>query len=165
MGFSIWITSGRVTSNFYRPQRSCGKAIFSPASVSHSVQGGCLPQCMLGYTTSLAGTPQQVHPLWTGSTPGRYTPLPGRYTPSWAGTPPGRSLQRTVRTLLDVKLANENPTALSTLDHVMQVSHYNDLFHVLIRWTSWLILWNTCQMITRYNCGQYGRKWRRELNP
>ena len=132
MGFSIWITSGRVTSNFYRPQRSCGKAIFSRASVSHSVRGGggFLPQCMLVYTTSLAGTPplagtpQQVHPLWTGA-------LPGRYTPSRAGTPPpGRSLHCT---LLDVKLANENPTTLSSLDHVMQLSHYNDLFHVLIR--------------------------------
>ena len=37
-------------SFYYRPQRSFGKVIFSQACVKNSVRGGCLPQCMLGYT-------------------------------------------------------------------------------------------------------------------
>ena len=47
----------------------------------HSVHRGgrCLPQCMLGYTHSLAGTP------WTGVPPGQVHPL-GRYIPSPTGT-------------------------------------------------------------------------------
>ena len=113
--------------------------IFSGVCQSFCSGGGgevCLPQCMLVYTTSLAGTPplagtpQQVHPLWTGAPPGRYTPSRAGTPPPGLVHPPGRSLHCT---LLDVKLANENPTTLSTLDHVMQLSHYNDLFHVLIR--------------------------------
>ena len=45
----------------YRPQRSCGKVIFSQACVKNSVHwgGGCLPQCMLGYTPR-ADTPSRV---------------------------------------------------------------------------------------------------------
>ena len=103
--------------NYYRPQQSCGKVIFSRQSFC-SQWGRCLPQCMLGYTP-LAGTPPgrytpwQVHPLAgtprTGTAPqagthnplGMYTPQagptpwagthtpPGRYTP-WAGTPLGQ---------------------------------------------------------------------------
>ena len=63
---------------FYRPQRSCGKVIFSQASVSHSVHsGGVHPR---------AGTPPgQVHPRGR-CTPWQVHPL-GRCTP-WAGTPP-----------------------------------------------------------------------------
>ena len=53
----------------YRPQRSCGKAIFSQACVKNSVHGGgggCLPQCILGYTSlgrhpTRADTPHPVH--------------------------------------------------------------------------------------------------------
>ena len=57
--------------NFCGPQRSCGKIIFSQACVKNSVHvGGCLPQCMLGYT----------HTPWADTTPGRHrpgqTPLP-----------------------------------------------------------------------------------------
>ena len=64
--------------HFYRPQRSCGKVIFSQASVSHSVNRGkgCLAdtplgrhptQCMPGYTAPCpvhAGihTPRQTTP-------------------------------------------------------------------------------------------------------
>ena len=51
--------------------QSCGKVMFLHLSVSHSVHGGCLPQCMLGYTPGR-------HP--PGQTP------PGR-TPPWK-TPP-----------------------------------------------------------------------------
>ena len=32
-------------------KRSCGKVMFLHLSVSQSVHGGCLPQCMLGNTT------------------------------------------------------------------------------------------------------------------
>ena len=53
--------------HLYRPQRSCGKVIFSQASVSHSVHGGCLPQCMLGYT------PKQTLPLPGSTSPQKHT--------------------------------------------------------------------------------------------
>ena len=59
--------------------------MFLPLSVSHSVdRGGCLPQCMLGYTPPLEDTPHSQTPL-----PG-ITPLSpadgycsGRYTFYW----------------------------------------------------------------------------------
>ena len=83
---------------------------FTLVCQSFCSQGGCLPQCMLGYTPprqvqiplgqvhpplqvhppGQVHTPGQVHP-WAGTPPGRYTPRQvhplGRYTP-WAGTPP-----------------------------------------------------------------------------
>ena len=76
------------TAYFYRPQRSCGKVIFSQASVSHSVhrRGGCLPQCMLGYTPCRY-TLWQVH-LHAGTPPGRYTPM---QVHPHAGTTPRRT--------------------------------------------------------------------------
>ena len=70
--------------------------------------GGCLPQCMLGYTL-----PGQV-PQCRYPTPSRYTPAgkpPGRYTTGQVHSPRGRytpdkhtplqPLQRTVRILLE----------------------------------------------------------------
>ena len=66
----------RLLHRFYRPQRSCGKVIFSEACVKNSVHmggGGRLPQWMLGYTTP--------HPL------GRHRP--GRQPPGQ--TPPGQT--------------------------------------------------------------------------
>ena len=81
--------------HFYRPQRSCGKVIFSQACVKNSVRG-CLPQCMLGYTSLGRHPPGQTHPL--GRHPlGRHHPQadpPSQcmlgYTPVHAGihTPP-----------------------------------------------------------------------------
>ena len=79
--------------HFYRPQRSCGKIIFSQASVSHSVHRGgvCLGACWDLHTpsryppgryTPWAGTP---HP--PGSTPPGQVHPPGRYPPNWADTP------------------------------------------------------------------------------
>ena len=56
---------------FYRSQQSCGKVMFSQASVSHSVHRGVSASVHVG-----------IHPL------GRYAPL-GRYTPL-AGMPPGQ---------------------------------------------------------------------------
>ena len=66
--------------------------------------GGCLPQCMLGYTFWEGTPPGQVHPLaGTHPPPGRHTPrqvhpqagTPPRqvhlwqvHPPPWAGTPP-----------------------------------------------------------------------------
>ena len=49
----------------YRPQRSCGKVIFSEACVKNSVHGGggCLPQCMLGYTDPPSRHPPSRRPL------------------------------------------------------------------------------------------------------
>ena len=43
--------------HFYRPQRSWAKVMFLQASVI-LLTGGCLPQCMLGYTPPL----EQTHP-------------------------------------------------------------------------------------------------------
>ena len=68
-------------------KRSCGKVMFLHLSVSHSVhKGGCLPQCMLGYTPSPGQTPP---PAWAGTPPGRHPPPPadvhcsGRYASYW----------------------------------------------------------------------------------
>ena len=94
---------------FYRPQRSWAKVMFLQASVILST-GGCLPQCMLGYTPPWsrhpssrsrhppgadppgadthppgADTPQSRHPL--RSSPLEQTPPPSR--PPWEQTPPG----------------------------------------------------------------------------
>ena len=44
----------RLYKDFYRPQRSCGKVMFLHLSVILST-GGCLPQCMLGYTPPADG--------------------------------------------------------------------------------------------------------------
>ena len=52
---------------FYRPQRSCEGYVFTP--VCHSVHGGALSQCMLGYHP-----PQSRHPLGAGTLPGPGTP-------------------------------------------------------------------------------------------
>ena len=50
--------------------------MFSQACVKNSVHGGCLPQCMLGYTHSPGQTPPFRHtPPWVD------TPLPGRHPP------------------------------------------------------------------------------------
>ena len=100
--------------HFYRPQRSCGKIIFSQASVSHSVHRGgvCLGACWDLHTPSR-------YPPGRYTPSGRYTPPPRQYTP-WAGTsprqvppqlsrytpPPWQSLQWTVRILLDCFLVN-----------------------------------------------------------
>ena len=69
---------------FYRPQRSCGKVIFSQACVSHSVhRDGVSASVHAGIHTPQAGTPP---PHWAGTPPGRCTPM-GRYTP-WQVQPP-----------------------------------------------------------------------------
>ena len=45
---------------FYRPQTKFAKVMFLHLSVSHSVhRGGCLPQCILGYTPLGADTPRE----------------------------------------------------------------------------------------------------------
>ena len=87
--------------------------VFTP--VCHSVHGGCLPQCMLGYTPPQADTPR------ADTSPGRHL----QQTPPWEDTPLGqtppplpsrRLLQRTVRILLECILVffNENYLELLT---------------------------------------------------
>ena len=72
----------------YRPQRSWAKVIFSQVCVKNSVHrgGGCLPQCMLGYTPQEQTPPGSRHP------PGADTPLgadtPREQTPPRADTHP-----------------------------------------------------------------------------
>ena len=57
----------------YRPQRSWAKVMFLQASVI-LLTGGCLPQCMLGYTPLGADTtPQGRHPPGA-DTPPKQTP-------------------------------------------------------------------------------------------
>ena len=68
---SVCVQELRFANNdFYHPQRSWGKVIFSVACVKNSVHSG---------GSTWAGTPWQVHPL----PPWASTPLPpaGRYTP------------------------------------------------------------------------------------
>ena len=76
------------TFDLYRPQRSWGKVMFSQACVILFTEGGCLPQCMLGYTPPRADTPprsdsppgpgttpqDQVHPQVRHPSGTRYTP-------------------------------------------------------------------------------------------
>ena len=96
------------SNNNYRLQQSWAKVIFSQACVKNSVHsgGGCLPQCMLGYTPPGPGRtppPEQTppgsrHPL-AADTPQQQTPPGSRHRPApppRPGTPPGSRLQHTV---------------------------------------------------------------------
>ena len=76
----------RSIPSYYRLQRCCSKNNIFTGICQSFCSGGCLPQCMLGYTF-WEGTP-----LWAGTPPGRYTPTPsGRYTPPPRQVqPPGR---------------------------------------------------------------------------
>ena len=74
-------TVGEGTLCCYRPQRSWAKVIFSQACVCS--QGGCLPQCMLGYT------PPSRHP------PHKQTPP--RADPPAADPPPPREADFSIR--------------------------------------------------------------------
>ena len=87
---------------YYRPQRSCGKVIFSQVSVSHSVHRGmCIPAC------TEADTPQQTPP-WAD------TPLPSACWDTHTLPPPAQCmlgytpppLLRMVRILLECILVN-----------------------------------------------------------
>ena len=94
---------GRPLTYCYCPQRSYGKVIFSQACVKNSVHGGCLPQCMLGYTPQ-EQTPGSRHPPPAADTPlgpdppqdqtprSRHHPPPGKQTAAYgqraAGTHP-----------------------------------------------------------------------------
>ena len=82
-------SQSRALTYYYRPQRSCGKVMFLHLSVILSM-GGCLPQCMLGYTPQQT-PPGQTPPRQTTHTPpGRHPPgqTPPRQTPSRIDTPP-----------------------------------------------------------------------------
>ena len=141
-----WTAKSEFPRSNYRPQRSCGKVIFSQASVSHSVhrEGIYLSTCWDTHTPLGRHPPPYAHPHQKhtprSTTSGKYTPweappphpgstLPGKHTPPEAhpveskpppgSTPPGkhtpgkhthppeakppirRSLQRTVRILLE----------------------------------------------------------------
>ena len=65
--------------SYYRLQRSWAKVMFLQASVI-LLTGGCLPQCMLGYTP-----PRSRHPPGADTTP-KQTPPRSRHT-SQADTP------------------------------------------------------------------------------
>ena len=60
---------------YYRPQTKFAKVMFLHLSVILFTWGGCLPQCMLGYTPSRADiplgadTPGIRHPPWGADTP------------------------------------------------------------------------------------------------
>ena len=96
-------------TNYCRPQRICGKVMFSQACVKNSVQGG-VSQHALGQTpcwdtppwadTPRADTPLGHTPLGRHPSLGRHTPAtpsgqipllgtpPSADTPPWADTPP-----------------------------------------------------------------------------
>ena len=95
----------RHDSVYYRLQRSCGKVIFSQASVSHSVHGGC-GRHHAWADTPLADTPWADLPGQTphqADTPRQIPPLGRHPQPSacWDTRPPRQPLQRTVRILLE----------------------------------------------------------------
>ena len=70
---------------FYRPQRSWGKVMFSQACVI-LFTGGCLPQCMLGYTPREQTPPGTRHPP-AADPPGADTPWQQTHPPA-ADPPP-----------------------------------------------------------------------------
>ena len=83
--------------DYYRPQRSWAKVIFSQACVKNSVHRGGrggLPQCMLGYPPGTRHTPPRADtttpPGTRHTTPPRdqaHPPLQSRHPPG-PGTPP-----------------------------------------------------------------------------
>ena len=92
----------RLQIGLYGPQRSCGKVMFLHLSLILFTGGGCLPQCILGYTP------------WA-DTPGQ--------TPPWADTPLGRPPgqicwgtvnKRAVRILLECILVSNRIGKIST---------------------------------------------------
>ena len=95
---------------YYRPQRCCEGYVFTP--VCHSVHGGGLPQCMLGY-----------HP--PEQTPPQDQPPPGSRQPPGSRHPPERRpLLRTVRILLEcilVEIQKDTTTkVIVTFHHCWQ---------------------------------------------
>ena len=73
--------------DYYRPQRSCGKVIFSQACVKNSVQReGGVSQHSLGQRPPLPSACWDTPPGQTPPTPGRHHPLPLADTP--LGRPP-----------------------------------------------------------------------------
>ena len=97
--------------------------MFLHLSVRHSVQGGCMPHCMLGYTVG------QVHPLvgtppWAGTAPGMYTP--SSYTPLARQVPP-----RQVHPQAGTPLCTVHAGIRSTSGQY--TSHWNAiLFHICL---------------------------------
>ena len=86
--------------NFYRPQSSCRKVMFSQAGVKNSVHGRCIPACT-GADSSRADIPPADTSPWS-DTPLRHPPLVRHSdTPLGRHPPHRRPLQRTVRILLE----------------------------------------------------------------
>ena len=85
---------------YYRPPTKFAKVMFLHLSVILFTGGGCLPQCMLGYTSQWEQTtpweytspPRSRHPHWSRHTGGsrhpqsRCPPSPRADTP-WVQTP------------------------------------------------------------------------------
>ena len=68
----------------YHPQTKFAKVMFLHLSVSHSVHGGGLPQCMLGYPPG-PGTPGSRHPPpWEQTSPPGAAPMLGDMVNKWA---------------------------------------------------------------------------------
>ena len=72
----------KIRISSYRPQRSCGKVMFSQACVKNSVRGGCVSQHALEQTphpVMLRYTPPcPVHP-GMHNPQGRHPPPPARF--------------------------------------------------------------------------------------
>ena len=73
---NIEVVDAKGIPHLYRPQRSCGKVMFSQASVIMFTGGGCMPSMHWGRH------PPGRHPL------GRHSP---GQTPPWADTSPGQT--------------------------------------------------------------------------
>ena len=90
--------------NIYRVQRSCGKVMFSQASVIlFTVGGGHVSQHALIRHPSTGQTPppRQTLPWADTSLPSACWDTPTPPSACWDTPPPRRPLQRTVRTLLE----------------------------------------------------------------
>ena len=90
----------------YRPQRSCGKVIFSQVSVSHSVHRGmCIPACTEADTSPPGQTSPWADTLLPSACWDTHT-LPPLPSECWDTPPPRQPLLRMVRILLECILVN-----------------------------------------------------------
>ena len=84
---NIEVVDAKGIPHLYRPQRSCGKVIFSQASVILFTGGGVCPACIGADTPSPCRHSPRPDTPWEDTPQGRHVPL-GRHPPGQ--TRPGK---------------------------------------------------------------------------
>ena len=102
---NIEVCDAKGIPHLYRPQRSCGKVMFSQVSVILFTGGGVYAQHALRQTPPSPGRHPQADTPWENTPPGRHPPrtdtFPGQTPPPRQTSPTRRPLQRKVRKLLE----------------------------------------------------------------